>query len=80
MGFDRLAPPYIKAMNILVRTDPDTEQRVVAEGFSPPTTRKRAKRNHVHSHEDSEEQIAGSLAFIFLYTPFQPLIRYPFSR
>ncbi|KAJ7116177.1 hypothetical protein C8R46DRAFT_1239451 [Mycena filopes] len=48
------------AMNILRRTDPEVEQQVVAEEFSPPSTRKRAKRSHAHAHEDSEEQIAAA--------------------
>ncbi|KAJ7127347.1 hypothetical protein C8R46DRAFT_1237305 [Mycena filopes] len=48
------------AMSILRRTDPEVEQQVVAEEFSPPSTRKRAKRSHAHAHEDSEEQIAAA--------------------
>ncbi|KAJ7141973.1 hypothetical protein C8R46DRAFT_1233375 [Mycena filopes] len=48
------------AMNILRRTDPEVEQQVVAEEFSPPSTRKRAKRSHAHAHEDSEEQITAA--------------------
>ncbi|KAJ7493742.1 hypothetical protein FB451DRAFT_1387893 [Mycena latifolia] len=59
-GFDRLARPYLKAMTILARSDPNSEQRVVAEEFSPPSTRKRARHHGTYAHEDSPEQFAAA--------------------
>ncbi|KAJ7302492.1 hypothetical protein DFH08DRAFT_826518 [Mycena albidolilacea] len=54
-GFDRSAPSYIKAMAILLRTDPESASGPVTTDFPVPPPK---KRNHTHSyaHEDSADQ------------------------
>ncbi|KAJ7169032.1 hypothetical protein C8R46DRAFT_1218395 [Mycena filopes] len=52
---------HTQSLDERVLTPPTVEkQQIVAEEFSPPSTRKRAKRSHIHAHEDSEEQIAAA--------------------
>ncbi|KAJ7184068.1 hypothetical protein C8R46DRAFT_1208303 [Mycena filopes] len=52
---------YTQSLNERVLTSSSKDkQQVVAEEFSPPSTRKRVKRSHAHAHEDSEEQIAAA--------------------
>ncbi|KAJ7136221.1 hypothetical protein C8R46DRAFT_1234752 [Mycena filopes] len=52
---------YTQSLDERVLTSSSKDkQQVVAEEFSPPSTRKRAKRSHAHAHEDSEEQIAAA--------------------
>lgn len=60
-GIDRTAVPYIKAMAILARTDPDSASGPVKEDFPVPPPRKRARRQQPLAHEDSQEQYAGTL-------------------